>query len=110
MSQYLNGHKIRNVANKVKHLDSINDQIVLEILRQFCPTTLQEPRNDSSVFYEEALQAQHIYLDSKLFGPISRVFLLRQLWIVNYDVKTSSNNLSNENINTVVSREIILKK
>lgn len=56
LSQSLNGHKIRNVANKVKHLDSINDQIVLEILRQFCPTTLQEPRNDSSVFYEEALQ------------------------------------------------------
>ena len=62
MSQSLNGHKIRNVANKVKHLDSINDQIVLEILRQFCPTTLQEPKNDSSVFYEEALQAQYIYI------------------------------------------------
>ena len=110
MSQSLNGHKIRNVANKVKHLDSINDQIVLEILRQFCPKTLREPRNDSSVFYEEALQAQHIYLDSKLFGPISRVFLLRQLWIVNYDIKTLSSNLINENVNTVVSREIILKK
>ena len=33
----------------------------------------------------------------------SRVFLLRQLWIVNYSVKSSSNNLSNENINTGVS-------
>ena len=62
MSQSLNGHKIRNVANKVKHLDSINDQIVLEILRQFCPTTLQELRNDSSVLYEEALQAQYIHM------------------------------------------------
>ena len=31
------------------------------------------------------------------------VFLLRQLWIVNYYIKSSSNNLSNENINTVVS-------
>ena len=28
----------------------------------------------------------------------SRVFLLRQLWIVNYSIKSSSNNLSNENI------------
>ena len=68
-------NQIRNVANKVKHLDSINDQIVLEILRQFCPTTLQEPRNDSSVFYEEALQAQYIYFDNKLFGLISKGFL-----------------------------------
>ena len=33
----------------------------------------------------------------------SRVFLLRQLWIVNYSVKSSLNNLSNENINTGVS-------
>ena len=33
----------------------------------------------------------------------SRVFLLRQLWIVNYHVKSQSNNLSNENINTGVS-------
>ena len=31
------------------------------------------------------------------------IFLLRQLWIVNYSVKSSSNNLSNENINTGVS-------
>ena len=37
------------------------------------------------------------------FSSISRVFLLRQLWIVNYYVKSSSNNLSNENINTGVS-------
>ena len=29
---------------------------------------------------------------------ISRVFLLRQLWIVNYYVKSSSNNLRNANI------------
>ena len=32
----------------------------------------------------------------------SEVFLLRQLWIVNYYVKSSSNNLSNENRNTGV--------
>ena len=30
-----------------------------------------------------------------------RVFLLRQLWIVNYYVKSPSNNLSNEKINTL---------
>ena len=36
------------------------------------------------------------------YSHISRVFLLCQLWIVNYSVKSSSNNLSNENINTGV--------
>ena len=40
----------------------------------------------------------------------SRVFQLRQLWIVNYYVKSSSNNLSNENIKTGVSREMIFQK
>ena len=44
------------------------------------------------------------------WGAKSRVFLLRQIWIVNYYVKSSSNNLSNENINTSVSREIIFQK
>ena len=33
----------------------------------------------------------------------SRILLLCQLWIVNYSVKSSSNSLSNENINTGVS-------
>ena len=33
----------------------------------------------------------------------SWVFLLRRLWIFNYDIKSSSNNLSNENIKTAVS-------
>ena len=41
------------------------------------------------------------------FINYSLVFLLRQLWIVNYYVRSSSNNLSNENI---VSREIIFQK
>ena len=43
-----------------------------------------------------------IYFGLKIIY-ISRVFLLRLLWIINYDVKSSSNNLSNENINTSVS-------
>ena len=34
---------------------------------------------------------------------ISKVFLVHQLWIVNYCVKCSPNNLCNENINTGVS-------
>ena len=33
-------------------------------------------------------------------GNISRVFLLRQLWIIIYFFKSQPNNLSNENINT----------
>ena len=40
----------------------------------------------------------------------SRVFLLRQLWIVNYYLKSSSSNLSNENTKTGVSREMIFQK
>ena len=40
----------------------------------------------------------------------SRGFLLRRLLIVNYDVKFSLDNLSNENINTGVSREITFQK
>ena len=33
----------------------------------------------------------------------SRVFLQRQIWIVNYYIRSQSKNLSNENINTGVS-------
>ena len=40
----------------------------------------------------------------------SRGFLLRQLCILKYYVKSLSNNLSNENINTGVSREMIFQK
>ena len=40
----------------------------------------------------------------------SRVLLVRQIWIVNFYVKCSSHNLSNENKNTGVSREVIYQK
>ena len=40
----------------------------------------------------------------------SQVFLLHQLWIVNYFVKSLSNNLSNENIKTGASRDIGISK
>ena len=43
------------------------------------------------------------------FIKISRVFLLRQLFIVNYCVKSSSNILSNENINSVVPEKLYFK-
>ena len=39
----------------------------------------------------------------------SRVFLLRQLWIVNYYVKSSSNNLSNGNIFLVFPEKLYFK-
>ena len=42
--------------------------------------------------------------------PNSWGFLLGQLWIVNYYIKCLSNNPSNEDINTGVSREIILQE
>jgi hypothetical protein len=41
---------------------------------------------------------------------ISRVLALRQIWIVNYHVKCSSDNLINDNKNTGVSREMIFQK
>ena len=47
---------------------------------------------------------------SSIDKVFSRVFLQRQLWIVNYYIKSLSNNLSNENIKTGVSREMIFQK
>ena len=49
---------------------------------------------------------------SQIFEPISRVkdYWLCQLWIVKYFIKNSSNNLSNENINSSVFRETIFQK
>ena len=41
---------------------------------------------------------------------ISQVFLLCQLWIVNYCLKSLSNNLSNKNINTGITREMVFQK
>ena len=43
-------------------------------------------------------------------APIVESFYSVKLWIVNYYVKCQSDNLSNENTNTGVSREIILQK
>ena len=40
----------------------------------------------------------------------SRYFLQRQLWIVHYYVKSSSNNLSNKNVQAGVSRVMIFQK
>ena len=50
-----------------------------------------------------------VMLHQDLFRK-SGVLLLRQIWIVNYYVKCSSDNLSNENKNTGVSREMIFQK
>ena len=41
---------------------------------------------------------------------ISRVVLLRQLWIIHYHTKSLSSNLSNVNIKTGVSKEMIFQK
>ena len=41
---------------------------------------------------------------------VRRDFLQHQLWIVNYYIKSLSNNLSNENSKTGVFREMILQK
>ena len=54
--------------------------------------------------YEKTAKVQYIEKDSKL---LSRVFLLRQIWIVNYSIKNPSKILSNENKKTEVSRKIV---
>ena len=43
------------------------------------------------------------YVINIIYTHTSRVFLLHQLWIVNYCVKSQLNNLSNENLNNGVS-------
>ena len=42
--------------------------------------------------------------DNSIQELFSRVFLLRQLWIVNYYVKGSPDYLSNENMKTYTSK------
>ena len=42
--------------------------------------------------------------DNSIQELFSRVFLLRQLWIVNYYVKGSPDYLSNENMETYTSK------
>ena len=44
------------------------------------------------------------------FSMTLAVFLLCQLWIVNYQVKSLSNNLTTENIKSGVAREMMLQK
>ena len=48
--------------------------------------------------------------NSWLFRYYSRVLLLCQIWIVNYYIKCLPDNLSNENKNTGVFREMIFQK
>ena len=37
LSESLDGHKIRHVQEKIAHLDPSHDQLVVEILKKFCP-------------------------------------------------------------------------
>ena len=53
---------------------------------------------------------KYLHIFSTYSRLYSRGFLLRQLWIVKYYIKSLSNNLRNENIKTDVSREIIFQK
>ena len=46
-------------------------------------------------------------LDPTSPKPLARVFLLLHLWILNYYVKSLSNNLSIQNIKTGVSSETV---
>ena len=64
--------------------------------------TYKEKEKKATVDWKELLD--------DLLNEISRVLLLRQLWIVNYYVKSLWSILSNESINTGVSREMIFQK
>ena len=60
---------------------------------------------------QSKLSIYEFFVHNQLFYRyISKVFLICQIWIVDYYVKSSENNLSNENIKTGVSREMIFQK
>ena len=69
-------------------------------------------KEDNTVFTKRVHSNCHetFYKANSIFKQKSRVFLLRQLWIINYYVKSSLSNVNDESINTGVSREMIFQK
>ena len=59
--------------------------------------------------YQKVAHVKKIKKCKKHFVYLIRVLLLRQIWIVKYQVKYSSDNLSNENKNTGFQRNYISK-
>ena len=75
--------------------------------------SMQIPSGIPPAMHSEAFVAEFESFLNRIccwfFRITYRVFLLRQLWIVNCYVKSLSNNLSNEVIKTGVSRKIIFQ-
>ena len=51
LTESLNHHKLRNVAQKVAKLNPHEDQITREILKQFCPKIEQTTTSTTSNHY-----------------------------------------------------------
>ena len=69
---------------------------------------LSKNLNSDPYFFD--IRIKGTVLIQSIFVKNSRVFLLRQIWIVNYYVECSLDNLSNENKNIGVFREMIFQK
>ena len=48
LTESLNHHKLRNVAQKVAKLNPHTDQITKEILKQFCPKKIEQTTSTTS--------------------------------------------------------------
>ncbi len=73
LTESLNRHRIRNVADKVAHLDPANDQIVAEILQQFCNKPTLEIPDDYQPIEDNELSDD----DGNLTDVVKNKFELR---------------------------------
>ena len=94
-------HGSTNFPSRIPHCHMLINQLF------FWPKKQQKQTLKKDLF---CLVKIIVKIRNSRLGIYSRGFLQRQLWMVNYYVKCLSNNLSNENINTGVSREMIFQK
>ena len=86
-----------------KHTKAYNDESV----HYYCGGSTKETLTP---LHSAALTGQFQMFKKIIQEDHSQGFLLHQLWIIDYYVKCSLNNLSNENITTGVSREMTIQK
>ena len=96
-------------GNPVALLRGLNRPLLTRLIQEELALECKKDDRPQIEIDMASVKAQYIcILDSKTLATLklwynSRVFLQHQLWIINYCVKSSSNNHSNENINTGVS-------
>ena len=98
----------RQVYNSTRTTNAENETDVVFSVTSFCSDL--SFWNDSHHSFERDSKKNYTYVNATGFENNNQGFLLHQLWIVNHYVKCLSNNLSNENINTGVSIEMIFQK